>query len=156
MGPAQWTSAGWSAGSQGSTMGHMLPPFDEHGNLPPGIHRTSVDVLVARFGSGSAEREVEIRELLELIDWARTHGVRRMIVNGSFVTSKRRPNDVDVVILPVAGEVPADAIIECEPPIWPFLQILVAADDEDLLRWATSDFATDRQGRSKGVVEVIL
>lgn len=134
----------------------MLPAFDQHGNLPPGIHSASIESLVERFGSGSPEREVEIRELLEFIDWARTHGVRRIIVNGSFVTSSRRPNDVDVVILPETGDIHEVAAIEFEPAAWPFLQILVAADDEDLVRWATSDFATDRTGRSKGVVEVIV
>ena len=133
----------------------MLPVLDEHGNLPPGIHLASVELLVERFGSGSAEREVEIRELLDFIDWARTHGVRRIVVNGSFVTSKQRPNDVDVVVLPAAGDA-EDAMIEFEPAAWPFLQILVAADVEDLERWATSDFGTDRTGRGKGVVEVML
>jgi len=134
----------------------MIPDFDEHGNLPPGIHPASVESLVERFGSGSAEREVEIRELLEFIDWAKHHGVLRIIVNGSFVTAKQCPNDVDVVVLPGTGDNSEYPVIEHEPTRWPFLQILVAADDEDLERWATSDFATDRRGRVKGVVEVIL
>ena len=132
----------------------MLPPLNDHGNLPPGIHLASVEEVVERFGGASAEREVETRELVELIAWARQHGVRRIIINGSFVTSKRQPNDVDLVVLPGAGS--EQAVIELEPAGWPFLQILIAADDEDLERWATSDFATDREGRGKGVVEVIL
>src|SRR3954453_20655425 len=40
--------------------------------------------------------------------------------------------------------------------IWPFLQILVAADEDDLEAWATRDFGTDRQQRPKGVLEVLL
>ena len=39
---------------------------------------------------------------------------------------------------------------------WPFLQIIIAADDADLERWALEDFGTDRRQRAKGVVEVIL
>ena len=78
----------------------MLPPFDESGNLPGGIHPASIEEIVSRFGHGSPEREVEVRELLQLVAWARGHGVRRLIVNGSFVTDKREPNDVDVVLLP--------------------------------------------------------
>lgn len=134
----------------------MLPPLDEQGNLPPGIHRASVDALIDRFGHGSPEREVEIRELLEFIKWARARGVRRILVNGSFVTSKERPNDVDLVVLPDPDEAREGTAAEMDPAAWPFLQILVAADDEDLERWATSDFATDRRGRQKGVVEVLL
>ena len=45
----------------------MLPPFDEYGNLPPGIHSASLEEIVDRFGRGSVEREVEMRELAELV-----------------------------------------------------------------------------------------
>ena len=134
----------------------MVPSFDEYGNLPPGIHSASLEEVVERFGHGSVEREVEVRELVELVGWARQHGVRRLVVNGSFVTSKRRPNDVDVVLLPGLSTMGEDAMIDLEPQSWPFLQILVAADEADLESWATADFGTDRQRRPKGVVEVIL
>ena len=38
-------------------------------------------------------------------------------------------------------------------PVWPFLQILIAADEADVERWAVDDFGTDRDGRDKGVVD---
>ena len=81
---------------------------------------------------------------------------RRLVINGSFVTSKRQPNDVDVVVLPRFGGAGQEALSDLEPSAWPFLQILVAADEGDLERWAADDFGTDRDGRRKGVVEVIL
>src|SRR5262245_23732189 len=64
-----------------------LPAFDDFGNLPPGIHPCSVAELVARFGSGSDERDAEISELLNFIEAAKTAGVRRLMVNASFVTA---------------------------------------------------------------------
>lgn len=134
----------------------MLPPFDEHGNLPPGIHRCTIDEVVQRFGGGSPEREVETQEFLKFVEWARRAGVLRLIVNGSFVTAKVSPNDVDLIVLP-GPDYPRD-----QPParddeiLWPFLQILVAADDADLEAWALQDFGTDRNLRPKGVAEVIL
>jgi hypothetical protein len=64
---------------------------------------TSIEEIVDRFGHGLPEREVEIRELMELIAWAKQHSVRRLIINGSFVTEKRDPNDVDVVLLTPGG-----------------------------------------------------
>jgi hypothetical protein len=137
-------------------MNWMLPPFDESGNLPRGVHRASIEEVVSRFGHGSPEREVEARELVQLVAWARRRGVRRLIINGSFVTDKREPNDVDVVLLPPAEHRQQEAELEREPAVWPFLQILVAADEADLDRWAKDDFGTDREGRDKGVVEVIL
>ena len=82
----------------------MLPPFDESGNLPRGIHVASMEEIADRFGHGSPEREVEIRELVDFIAWARQNGVRRIIINGSFVTEKRDPNDVDVILLPPQDE----------------------------------------------------
>ena len=39
---------------------------------------------------------------------------------------------------------------------WPFLQIFVALDEADFLEWAEYDFATDRLGNAKGVVEIEL
>lgn len=134
----------------------MLPPFDDHGNLPVGFHRCTIEEFVARFGNGSEERATEIGELLLFIEAARTAGVRRLLVNGSFVTDKLAPNDVDVVILPGPGYPGPGPRLESSELVWPFLQIIVAADDADFEAWAMTDFSTDRQTRPKGVMEVIL
>lgn len=134
----------------------MLPPFDDVGNLPPGIHSCSVAELVERFGNGSEEREAEISELVEFIEAANASGVRRLLVNGSFVTGKLAPNDVDVVILPGPDYPRQGRALDSDELVWPFLQIIVAADDADFEAWATRQFATDRKNRPKGVVEVIL
>lgn len=134
----------------------MLPPFDDVGNLPPGIHPCSITELVDRFGSGSEERETEISELLHFIEAAKAAGVRRLLVNGSFVTGKLAPNDVDLVILPGSDYPRQEPPLESDELIWPFLQIIVAVDDADLEAWATRQFSTDRRKRPKGVVEVIL
>ncbi len=134
----------------------MLPSFDDVGNLPPGIHACSVAELVTRFGSGSEEREAEISELVQFIEAARTAGVRRLLVNGSFVTRKADPNDVDVVFLPGADYPRQGPRLDSSDLVWPFLQVIVAADDSDFEAWATRQFATDRKKRPKGVVEILL
>src|SRR5437588_9483697 len=133
----------------------MLPPFDDIGHLPPGIHKCSVAELAERFGTGSDEREAEIDELRKFIETAWAAGVRRVLVNGSFVTGKLAPNDVDVVILPGPDYPRQGANLDDNERIWPFLQIIVAADDADFDAWASRQFATDRHGRPKGVLEVI-
>ncbi len=79
-----------------------------------------------------------------------------MIINGSFVTEKVSPNDVDIVILPGADYPRDQRLVSVEETLWPFLQILVADDDADLETWAYQDFGTDRDQRRKGVVEVIV
>jgi hypothetical protein len=134
----------------------MLPAFDEFGNLPQGIHRCSSEEVATRFGGGSEERRAEISELLEFIEAARSAGVRRLLVNGSFVTEKPAPNDVDVVILPGEGYPRLGQKLEDDELSWPFLQVIVAADDADFEAWAIRQFGTDRNSRAKGVVEVML
>jgi hypothetical protein len=134
----------------------MLPPFDDFGNLPAGIHSCTIEELVSRFGTGSEERETEINELLNFIDAAKKAGVQRLMVNGSFVTGRLAPNDVDVVILPGPDYPRQSRELESNELIWPFLQIIVAADDADFESWAVKQFSTDRRRRAKGVVEVIL
>ena len=134
----------------------MLPPFDGNGNLPPGVHRCAFDELAERFGSGSPEREAEVDELAQFVAWATEAGVRRLIVNGSFVTMKVSPNDVDIVILP-GPDYPRDRPSATELTThWPFIQVVVAADGADLDAWVTEDFGSDRDLHQKGVVEVIL
>jgi hypothetical protein len=134
----------------------MLPPFDDQGNLPVGIHPCTIEELEARFGSGSEERITEMNELFQFLEAAKRAGVRRLMVNGSFVTGKLAPNDVDVVILPGPDYPRQGPPLDKDELVWPFLQIIVAADDEDFEAWATQQFSTDRQRRPKGVVEVIL
>jgi len=134
----------------------MIPPFNEHGYLQPGIHLCTLEELVARFGSGSPEREVETNELIGFIEWARRAGVSRLIVNGSYVTEALAPQDVDLVLLP-GPDYPKDQQPATEEElIWPFLHILVAADEDDLEAWVVKDFGTDRKQTPKGVVEVRL
>ena len=98
----------------------MLPPFDEHGHLPPGIHRCTVDDLVERFGTGSEERVVETKELLRFIDAARAAGVSRLLVNGSYTTGKLIPNDVDGVFLPAPEYNPFRKRLRNSETRWPF------------------------------------
>ena len=90
-----------------------------------------------------------------LVALAKKAGAERLIINGSFVTERFEPNDVDCVLL-TGMDFPRDRAAEREIRSGlPFLEI-------DLVRQKTFDFmvnnvfATDRQWMPKGVVEVIL
>ena len=107
----------------------MIPPFDDFGNLPPGIHRATIEEVRDRFGDGSPEREAEMDELAAFANWAKAFGIIRIIVNGSFVTGRLSPGDVDVIILPGPN---ADMDALPNDLDFPFLQIIMAADDSDL------------------------
>jgi hypothetical protein len=134
----------------------MLPEFDEDGNLPPGVYKCSLQEVEARFGQGSPERHVETAELADFVSWARQAGVTRLLVDGSYVTSKVSPNDVDVVILPGAGYPQLAGPVSAVVNRWPFVHVMVAADEADLEQWARVDFGIDRQERHRGIVEIDL
>lgn len=134
----------------------MLPPLNEFGYLPPGIHHCTIEELTARFGVGSPEREIETQELLDFVAWARKAGIQRVIVNGSYVSAKEAPNDIDIVALPGPEYPHGERAFSQLTSQWPFLQVFIAVDQVDLEDWALKDFGTDRNRLEKGVVEVQL
>ncbi len=75
----------------------MIPAFNDKGYLPPGLHQATVKEIHARFGRDSGLRRVQMESLRWLVELARRAGARRIVVNGSFVTDKLEPNDVDCV-----------------------------------------------------------
>ncbi len=133
----------------------MIPPLDEHGYLPAGIHTATFDEIEARFGRDSELRKVQIELLRWLLDLARRAGIARVVLNGSFVTDVFEPNDVDCILLMGEG-FPRDKDAEAELVAGlPFLELnLVNQGDFDFL--VQFFFATDRHSVAKGLVEVIL
>jgi len=134
---------------------NMLPDLDQDGNLPPGIHRATLEEIADRFGTSTEIRRAEIQSLFWLVDLAKRAGVERLIVNGSFVTDVLEPNDVDCVLL-MGGSFPRDreAFQELRKGL-PFIDMqLVRQGRFDTL--VNMIFATDRRGNAKGLVEVVL
>ena len=77
-----------------------LPPFNAVGDLPPGVHSSTLREVLARFGQGSPRRLVVASRLGRIDHLARSTGqLARLIVFGSFITDKPEPNDVDVFLL---------------------------------------------------------
>ena len=72
-----------------------IPPVNRAGELPPGEHETSLARVRKRFGHSSAQRKELMHGLEEAAGNLKAAGVRKIWINGSFVTSKKEPNDVD-------------------------------------------------------------
>ena len=72
----------------------MIPEFDNDGNLPVGIHFSSWEEFVERFGNG-LQRQYLIQGLKKLISNLRIAGCRRVFIDGSFTTTKDFPSDYD-------------------------------------------------------------
>jgi hypothetical protein len=135
----------------------VIPDFNDEGYLSPGVHSATLEEIEDRFGRDSEVRRAQIQSLHWLVDLARRAGVRRLIVNGSFVTDAVEPNDVDCVLL-VDDSFPntedeSKAEMELTAGL-PFLQINLATREEfDFM--VDRFFGTDRRGLPKGVIEVI-
>jgi len=132
----------------------MIPPFNEHGDLPSGIHPAKLEEIESRFGRESEVRRVQMESLRWLVDLAHRAGVERLVINGSFVTDVLEPNDVDCVLL-IGADFPRDVEAESELLAGlPFLELsLVNEADFGLL--VNAIFATDRHSVDKGMVEIV-
>ena len=133
----------------------MIPPFNENGYLPPGIHKASLEEIAERFGRQSEVRRDQMESLQWLLVVLKRLSVQRLVLNGSFVTDEMEPNDVDCVLLTdsVAREgIDTDAELRSGLP---FLEIAVV-DQTDFDFLVETFFATDRNRVPKGMIEVIL
>jgi hypothetical protein len=72
----------------------MIPPFDERGNLPPGIHKATWKELEDRFGV-TPWRRFLLSGLREGLDCLKRAGCETAYLNGSFVSTKVAPADFD-------------------------------------------------------------
>ena len=133
----------------------MIPDFNEHGYLPPGLHRASLDEIEKRFGKGTDIRRVQMQSLYWLVDLARKAGIQRLVINGSFVTDVSEPNDVDCVLLVKRGPLrDREAFRELRNGL-PFIHMQLVRQ-RGFRRLVNETFATDRRGNPKGMAEVAL
>ncbi|HEV3343803.1 MAG TPA: hypothetical protein VG125_25745, partial [Pirellulales bacterium] len=141
-----------------------IPAFRADGYLPTGLYVASEAEVLFRFGaSGTRRRRLALR-LRRWLELARETNARRFMVDGSFVTAKQKPNDIDAVIL-----LPSDFEDKMEQGVEAALELeemlltrrpeeLFAAEDEDDWDEWLDFFSRTREadGRRKGLVEVDL
>jgi hypothetical protein len=142
----------------------MIPAFRPDGYLPEGLHIASEAELTFRFGSNSARRRRLALRVRRWIELARAVGAKRLLIDGSFVTSKPDPHDVDAVIM-----LPADFSQQIRRGSEPAIELeqmlltrrpeeLFGAEDQvDWNEWAAFFSRTrEADGRRKGLVELSL
>jgi predicted nucleotidyltransferase len=79
-----------------------IPDLDQEGLLPPGIHEVTVEEIHERFGRfrKSDRRASLFGKLRDFLAEIRSTGLlAAVIVNGSFVTGKDEPSDIDVLLI---------------------------------------------------------
>ena len=77
-----------------------IPELTPNETLPPGIHAATLAEIVEQHGAGSEARERQGRLLQLIVEVARNYPtIKRILVWGSFITSKAEPNDLDYSIV---------------------------------------------------------
>ena len=77
-----------------------LPPFDSAGELPEGVRPATLDEVLAQFGGGTPQRQAVTARLRRIYQLASATGkLTRLVIFGSYVTTKPDPNDVDVILV---------------------------------------------------------
>jgi hypothetical protein len=141
-----------------------IPSFREDGYLPVGLYLASEAEITFRFGSSNRRRRRLALRLRRWVQLCRDLGSLRLLVDGSFVTSKAAPDDLDaVVLLPPNYDVQIsngnEAALELEEMLLTRRpeEIFGAEDETDWLEWVEF-FSRTREAddRRKGIVEVAL
>jgi hypothetical protein len=79
----------------------MIPLLDAHGFLPQGIHECTLEELTASFGNGDPihRRSILCEKLGEFLAFVGSlNCFRSVYADGSFVSDKEEPSDVDVLL----------------------------------------------------------
>ncbi|MCC6819279.1 MAG: hypothetical protein IT579_00980 [Verrucomicrobia subdivision 3 bacterium] len=146
-----------------------IPTLNADAILPEGVHLCGLDDIKARFGSfqGSDRRPQLFAKLEELIgELKKSSLIVALVVNGSFVTGKAAPNDVDVLIVLGTGH---DWQADLAPGDYALLShnrlrrrfgfdVLVAEDDSELYWKYVRFYSQSRElpHATKGVLRIEL
>ncbi len=133
----------------------MIPPFDDNGNLPLGVHPATFEEVEDRFGKGAELRHVQMQSVFWLADLARRIGAVKLAVNGSFVSDVPEPNDVDCALL-LGPDYPKDKAADEElAEGLPFIQVYLL-ETVEYNGFVCEFYGTDWNNETKGVIEVTL
>ena len=141
-----------------------IPMLRTDGYLPEGVYLATDAEVIFRFGSSSRQRRRLALRLRRWIELAREIRAQRLLVDGSFVTAKPDPNDIDAaILLPPDFQEQVDRGVEPAFELDEMLstrrpeEIFAAEDQTDWNEWIDFFSRTrEADGRRKGLVEVRL
>ena len=147
----------------------MIPPFNEYGWLPDGVHDCTLDEAAERFGTfqNSDRRPFLWTRFTEFVAELKSCDmVEAIIADGSFVTAEPDPNDIDIVLVVAPSH---DFSTDLPPAQYNLLaqrrvrrrfgfDILVVKNDSENLDQAVAFFlqVKQRPGLKKGILRIKL
>lgn len=137
-----------------------IPNFDANGNLPPGIHSAEIDEIETRFGLRGLARKARMNTLKTFL-YQIGNIAPEIYIDGSFITAKRAPDDVDIVLLLPSGFDTSSwhgTVIRKYQKARHNLRLHIFSyiDGQDTAQfWGRINFfQTDRDGNRKGIVKL--
>ncbi len=144
-----------------------IPDLTDDGVLPAGVHECSLNDLKARFGRfNKSDRRVQLTaQLVEYFESLRQTGlVSWVAIDGSYVTSKPDPGDIDLIVVLKADH---DFSSTLRPDFYNALSkkrvrnkytfdVFVAPEDSLALSDSLEFFQKTRGGTPKGILRVQL
>lgn len=138
----------------------MLQTDPDTGCLPPGEHPASLADIEQAFCGTYRRREI-FKGLVFVVSRLRDRGVTRIWIDGSFVTNKERPGDVDVVFDPDGADTTGWGLLTFarrhdlkrihRVDLWPHPSPQ-GITGVPIAEW----FQTDREGEPKGIVVLTM
>jgi hypothetical protein len=144
-----------------------IPPLDpDTGYLPEGEHEADWKEVLDRFGTTFKRKDL-LMNLAHVLRGLRSLGVQIALLDGSFITGKQRPRDIEVVYFPPSG-VDMRAFGEFSPAnhdalkrqykidLWPYPSPQPGPNVMSKPITITEYFSTDREGAPKGLIRIKL
>ena len=72
-----------------------IPNLNSNGELEPGEYVVTLEEIEAQYGQSPLQRQKLMRGLKAAAVKLQAAGVKKLWVDGSFITDKLRPNDID-------------------------------------------------------------
>ena len=142
----------------------MIPDFDANGNLPAGIHDSTIDEFQKRFAYNIIRKRL-LTGLLKLIADLKAIDCKTIYIDGSYVTAKILPRDIDLCwdersVDLANAKIKMPILFDLDPPreaqhsIYG-CDVLLAYDIEFGSKIFFIDFfQLDRDGMPKGIVQI--
>jgi hypothetical protein len=135
----------------------MIPSFDKHGNLPPGIYDATLKEIEQRFAS-APERKRLFDGLKRLLENLKAAGCATLYLNGSFITEKELPEDYDCTWDPsgVTAALDKDILKSLEERKAKYLGDIFAHMPENGGFPYLEYFQKDKNDNPKGIIKIDL
>jgi hypothetical protein len=133
----------------------MIPPRRPDGSLPPGIYQTTLDEILATYPPMNEQRQI-LNDSLQraIVELRKLDPTFVIYVDGSFVTAKAEPGDVDLLMK-------SDQYLETEVQQYLDQACPVEAVSLDVnVEPTTTDYlldflTTDDYGQAKGILQIV-